>query len=460
MNENLYQNTRYRISFFFWFSLALIANIILFLALKGIVYPILFWVGVFTIFFLFIFPEFGLSGVITFSFIFPAIVETIGLQESNWIYILRMFIILLSLLFYLFFKRKSKVLPRLSVTNVFFTLFLLNILLGVLYSPLKEIGMNRAFLFAYAVGIPFYSLLFLEKEAVIKLFRWVLLVAFLFAFLTFFFGKKALSENRITLIGTGMITFGRFYGLATIIGFESYFAYRNMKSRLRYVYLLGVVLIAVSLFLTGTRGALVSLIVAFGFYVAFFAPISLRKKVLTIFMLLVVSGVILLFAQKGIAKYRILAINLAGSSVKFRLIMWKEAIKIFVQNPVFGIGTGGSSIDMGQFLLGTYPHNMLLEVLAEQGLIGLILFMGLVFGAVKTFIWLFHQDEKTRRVAGLCLSLFIYTFVSAMFSSTIGGNKEFFLLIAIIEGLATEKRGEIKHGTPVLQHANATERGV
>ena len=78
--------------------------------------------------------------------------------------------------------------------------------------------------------------------------------------------------------------------------------------------------------------------------------------------------------------------TLTPSSVGLRLMMWKDALKIFQQHPFLGAGTAGyqheaDKIDPGQ---GFYhPHNSYLYIAANFGLLGLSLYGWLLVVTLK-----------------------------------------------------------------------------
>ena len=72
-------------------------------------------------------------------------------------------------------------------------------------------------------------------------------------------------------------------------------------------------------------------------------------------------------------------------------LLWKSAYKLFLDNPVFGVGTKNFRIDCSQnfndesfdkisehekinSICSTHPHNYFLELISENGLVGLFLF--------------------------------------------------------------------------------------
>lgn len=59
-------------------------------------------------------------------------------------------------------------------------------------------------------------------------------------------------------------------------------------------------------------------------------------------------------------------------SINARYELWSDSIKIWTDNPLFGIGLGNWS-QAFSYTEFKYPHNIFIEVLSEQGIIGAIL---------------------------------------------------------------------------------------
>jgi O-antigen ligase len=75
-----------------------------------------------------------------------------------------------------------------------------------------------------------------------------------------------------------------------------------------------------------------------------------------------------------------------ASSVGLRLMMWKNALKIFQQHPLIGSGTAGyqhevNKIDPGQNFF--HPHNSYLYIAANYGILGIGLYGWLLFVTLK-----------------------------------------------------------------------------
>ncbi|WP_158213903.1 O-antigen ligase family protein [Sphingopyxis bauzanensis] len=60
--------------------------------------------------------------------------------------------------------------------------------------------------------------------------------------------------------------------------------------------------------------------------------------------------------------------------------LWRLAMELWSENPVFGVGLASFPVDAGiGDMRGVYPHNIFLELAAETGLFGLALFLSFAF---------------------------------------------------------------------------------
>jgi len=89
------------------------------------------------------------------------------------------------------------------------------------------------------------------------------------------------------------------------------------------------------------------------------------------------------------------------------------AVSQFVENPFFGTGLGGNSEV-------EYPHNIILEIASELGLVGISLW------SIAFLVSLFAAKQSA-----ILLVLIIQTFSAALFSGDLGYNYEY-LLIALV----------------------------
>lgn len=103
--------------------------------------------------------------------------------------------------------------------------------------------------------------------------------------------------------------------------------------------------------------------------------------------------------------------NTATSSLEHRRAIWQRTVEIIAENPVAGGGVGvlrtidepiASGLFEGQSILPNHPHNMLLQLWAEMGLIGALL----VSAAILLAGWRIQTPGMMRR-QGLRIAAFI-----------------------------------------------------
>lgn len=122
----------------------------------------------------------------------------------------------------------------------------------------------------------------------------------------------------------------------------------------------------------------------------------------------------------------------------------KTALRLFFGHPFLGIGVGGFSV-YAYRIEGVepfkYPHNIVLEFVCELGLVGLLIFSGIVFFAFKNLICL-HRRQEIMAIA--FLSLLIFTFLNSMTSQHIA-NPALFAFIGSSFAIADTSKEQRRH---------------
>jgi O-antigen ligase len=114
-----------------------------------------------------------------------------------------------------------------------------------------------------------------------------------------------------------------------------------------------------------------------------------------------------------------------------RFDYWTAAWRFWLQAPFLGHGLNSFSVLLrgGRELEGSHPHNIVLQILAELGLVGLFLF-GL-------FVWLAARHASSRRLRRdplmVCALLFVVTSaMSALFGRDIVDARKFFFALSLL----------------------------
>jgi O-antigen ligase len=87
-------------------------------------------------------------------------------------------------------------------------------------------------------------------------------------------------------------------------------------------------------------------------------------------------GVLVAFVQTGEERFG----AVRETSLRERFDVWAAGLQIFADHPWVGVGLGNFPLIVGRYnpsYAGIYSHNTYLAVLAELGLVGLVLFLGL-----------------------------------------------------------------------------------
>jgi O-antigen ligase len=113
-----------------------------------------------------------------------------------------------------------------------------------------------------------------------------------------------------------------------------------------------------------------------------------------------------------------------------RWLYWPAAVRFFLDAPIVGYGFASfSSIyHKGAEKPGAHPHNVVLEIAAELGTIGLILFFAFVWSGVR------HASLRRLREDPLMvcvLAYFIAAIQNAMFAKELTGGRKLFFAVAL-----------------------------
>jgi O-antigen ligase len=118
-----------------------------------------------------------------------------------------------------------------------------------------------------------------------------------------------------------------------------------------------------------------------------------------------------------------------GASAAGRLRFWRSFGHFWLEQPVFGNGVGSWPVLYFGLDIGRYPHNLIVEVLVEFGLLGLLLLGAVGFAAASRIsVRRLREDPVLMCVAMLC----IVTFLAAMTSSDITGNRTVFAMFGLL----------------------------
>lgn len=203
------------------------------------------------------------------------------------------------------------------------------------------------------------------------------------------------------------------------------------------------------LFLSGARGAMAGGAIAFMLVLTLLTAIArsgraLRMAMAALLLLAIAMGISSVrqeaLAQDIVQRYtsleRPFATDEAGAD---RLQFWRSAWDTFESHPLFGIGAGGWGMVWNKEDYRDFPHNIFLEILCEEGLVGGVLFSLFFFGTMRLVWKVMRHPLSTPRGKTLAIwAVGILTFagLDAQLSGDIQTNDYIWIAAAIICVLA------------------------
>jgi O-antigen ligase len=235
------------------------------------------------------------------------------------------------------------------------------------------------------------------------------------------------------------ISQGRFYGMGALVAFAAWLQTSPFSKR-GMVLMAAFVICWYGLLISGGRspilGVLASMMLplALGLRFAGRQLVVSKAAVVSIGLFLLMAIALVQVAAdysenlRAFDRFNVLFSKEQGAHTA-RLEYWRAAWHFWLDHPVFGNGIASFPVRYFGFDVDRHPHNLILEVLVEFGLIGLLLLAGLAVTAVRgTSVRRLREDPVLMCAAMLCISMFL----SAMTSSDITGNRNFFALLGLL----------------------------
>ena len=331
-------------------------------------------------------------------------------------------------------------------SDIWLLIFLIVLVGGSYLTPDSQSGVKKAVLFALAVVLPYMmTRVFFKTYKQIKVFLITILslaagIAIILIFMSFL---PSYTTGRLLFFEANPIPTGTLLAVGLVIGVIGLRSDLLSKSRQSKAICIAIIpLCLFGIFLSGVRGPFVSAIVGLAFYLLILY--KRRPRVLIsmagigLFLLVTFNILNPYIASKvpNIRAYSPEAIT-QGTSFKDRLERYEAAITLFTQRRWLG---GGTSSFAQRTQLDEYPHNIFLEIISENGLIGLLVFLGFLGSIVWTgFRYLaihrirLNPHERAIGLAVLTVSLILL--VEKQFSYSLTMHKELFVFLGIIVNL-------------------------
>jgi O-antigen ligase len=260
-----------------------------------------------------------------------------------------------------------------------------------------------------------------------------------------------LSSNDATQLFTARFTIGTTYNpiwvgrtaaigvlisLALILG--------NFSRRISLVGYVSLPFLAIALLASGSRGPVVALLAALVVLVGLaMQNRQLRRRLAQIALGVVAAVVVAALIVPSSAVDRSASFlfgNASGLSSNGRTHLWGQALSLFYSHFWTGVGTGGFAnyAPTGIF----YPHNIVLEVGAELGVLGVLALVAFLFLALRTAfrVWREATSHEERIAAALILSMLVATVLNSLLSDAMETTDTLCLVVGLAYGLHARAR--------------------
>jgi len=297
----------------------------------------------------------------------------------------------------------------LKPSDLWLFMFLMVLFGGSYLVPHPQGGVTKAALFTVAVFLPYVmARLFFKTYEQIRVFLITILsLAVGIAVLLITISMSPFYRGgRLQFLEANPIPTGTLLAVGLVIAAIGLISGSLKSGKSKAFHIAAIPLCLYGIFLSGVRGPLIAAIIGLASY--FFTLLVQRPRVLAV----VGTGAILLLMTfniwyphivetvPNIGGYSLQAIT-QGLSTQQRLQRYQAAVEVFTQNPLLGAGTDGFAQLTG---LG-YPHNILLEIVSENGLIGLIVFVcflaSVVWSGIRYLAMPSARFNPQRRSIGL-----------------------------------------------------------
>lgn len=386
-----------------------------------------------------------ISGELFFAlFLFSGVFkESLGLPVDIAVFFLLLTFI--SIVFKVVIKKsinKSVLLPIISLIVVYAVL-----LISYIISPSEVYATDKILKFTI-VTIPtiiFSLFLFDNKLSLYRFFMSLAIISFTLSLFSMpFILQRGSSLAFIGFNGGNYQGLARLNGVGLII-LVFIFLTESTTKKMQVISLISALVVVFVLFASGSRMPIVAFFIAFGYLLS--NSINLRGGViyirkgmrLLLLLLILAIGTLPIIIKNGFFEtiiYRFMVLfteDSGGASSSGRIDRFSSAFEMISESPLMGKGLGSFPIYFNEYDVPDYPHNMIIEILAEIGIVGLMAFSIFFVISLIRIVNLHRIHKRFIPTLGMVtVGLFIYYLANAMVSGDINSNRALYVFMSIM----------------------------
>jgi len=371
----------------------------------------------------------GLAFIFLFSMALA--LETMNIECRAIVYYIIVFLVV-TVIVLNSYHQKFRPLLELNPSHFFLLLWFLIMLIGIfLYNPApRELVVKKIFYCISFVFCPYYlGRSFsgdLKEKKIERIFYYIMIFMGVCSILLFlasvmaYQGEERLGFDNDT---SPTLAISKISALTLLVFlFNAFFL--KQKSFNIVISLIVVVLSLFTLLLTVSRGAVFSASVAFFIILFFFRQLTMKRFLFSAMTMIFVVGIAVVTLPdetKDSLNRRFDASDVTLEEYSNnRLYLYRIAFQMIYERPVLGFGPAsfsvfapwGASSDKAakkfDANVSLYtPHNAFLEAFCENGLLGLLCFLGVLFFSTLQLLNLRHSEHYSNRVKYMLACFFI-----------------------------------------------------
>ena len=217
-------------------------------------------------------------------------------------------------------------------------------------------------------------------------------------------------------------------------------------------------LFMVAILMTGSRAAAPSLVLAA--LVVAFSSAPVRRFLAPVVPSVLITSVLMYFVTSGPTQVE--AFSRVGTGVEggaeddIRFLLWRTAVRLWMDNPIFGVGIGQYQVageDMLGYPPGNIPHHTYLSLLSEFGTVGFLVVL-----SVPAYVgYRLYKLHRAKDLVGSCLFIGFLTFAVQAMTLNLENFRPFWAFLAIALVYATKLYPQ---GAEAPSPASTTSRSV
>lgn len=216
----------------------------------------------------------------------------------------------------------------------------------------------------------------------------------------------------------------------------------SKKRIVKNIFLSFVFIFIANLLFTGSRNGLLGLLVVGGLSILFFDKMSKTLRIVFVSFLLILIA----FVGISVVMERT---DLSGGSLtgddssENRIVQWKAGLRMMAAHPFFGVGPDEFESNSQAFRgeRGLAPHNTIIQVFAEIGILGGIFFVLMNYYAMKSCYFIFRRNVGNRNMR-IVLHKYLFISMCGYWTCAFFGNRDKSYILYVLLAMISSQYGK------------------